>query len=141
MVNRNISSPFVLDAAMQVPFSIAPNGRVADTSDVGRVWEYRVKTALGTAIGERIFYPGYGIALGDIEFNTQSIAKEIIQREIESAFTSFLEELQLESVDISFSERDSTMNVIVTYYLPDNTLSNATVGVAQISSTAPISEV
>ena len=140
MVLNNVSSPFVSDAAIQVPFTIS-QGRVADTTDVERVWEYRVKTVLGTSIGERIFYPGYGIALGDIEFNTQTIAKEIIQREIETAFTNFLEELQLESIDISFTETESTMNVIVTYYLPDNTLSNATVGVAQISSSAPISEV
>jgi len=141
MVNRSVQSPFVTDAAIQVPFSITSGGKIADTSLKDKVWEYRVKSLLGTAVGERTLRPLYGIDLTDIEFNTQSIASEIITREIQTSFSRFLEELSLEDVSISFDEATSIMSVTVTYTLPDNTLSTTTVGVARINNNSPISEV
>jgi phage baseplate assembly protein W len=125
---------------MQLPFKVTPGGKVADTATPEKLWEYRVKSVLGTATGERLLRPLYGISLGDIEFNTQSIAGEIINREIENAFASSLEDLELDSISVDFDEATSTMNVLVSYYLPDNTLSTATVGVAAINGNNPISE-
>ena len=141
MVNSNVQSPFVTDSAIQVPFSVTSGGKIADTFLKDKVWEYRVKSLLGTAVGERVLRPLYGIDLTNIEFNTHSIASEIITREIQTAFSRFLEEITLDDVSISFDQATSIMSVTVSYTLPDNTLSTTTVGVAQINDNSPISEV
>lgn len=133
-------SPFRAERAMQLPFTLTKSGVVAATADPEKIWEYRVKTALGTSIGERLFRPTYGLALTDIEFNTESIAREILLREIETAFANNLDNLTLDNVDFSFDRGTGVLSVIVGYYLPNNTLTETTMGIASIAGDSPISE-
>lgn len=139
MVN-DFPASFTPESAIQVPFSIASNGKVADTVSFEKIWEYRVKAALGTSLGERVLRPNYGVEIADIEFNTGSIAQEIISREIEQVFVNYLPDLQLSEIEPTFIPDTGTLSVSVSYYLPNTTLSNVTVGVATIRGNSPISE-
>jgi len=134
------SRSFTPDSAIQVPFAISSNGKVSDTVSFEKIWEYRVKSALGTGLGERVLRPNYGVEISDIEFNTGSIAQEIIIREIEQVFVNYLPDLELSDVEPTFNPDTGTLNVSVSYILPNTTLSNVTVGVATIRGNAPISE-
>jgi phage baseplate assembly protein W len=125
---------------MQLPFTLNGSGAVADTSDPEKIWEYRVKSALGTSLGERLLRPTYGVSISDIEFNTESMAREILTREIESAFANNLENLSLDTVDFSFDASLGVLNVTVGYFLPSNNLVETTMGIASISGSSPISE-
>jgi phage baseplate assembly protein W len=137
----NSSTPYILEAAIQLPFAIAKSGKIADTYSQSKVWEYRVKSALGTILGERVMRPNYGVEIADIEFNTESVAREIVLREIERVFSDYLLDLQLEDIDVSFEAGSATLNVNVTYILPDESVSNVTVGIATINGNSPINEV
>jgi phage baseplate assembly protein W len=125
---------------MQLPFTLTGSGAVASTSDPEKIWEYRVKTALGTSVGERLLRPTYGVSIADIEFNTESMAREILSREIETAFANNLDSLRLDTVDFSFDSNSGVLNVTVGYFLPNNNLVETTMGIVNVSGSSPISE-
>jgi hypothetical protein len=133
-------SPFRAERAIQLPFTLNGAGSVAATADPEKIWEYRVKTALGTSVGERLLRPTYGVSIADIEFNTESMAREILTREIETAFANNLEKLSLDTIDFSFDTSSGVLNVTVGYFLPNNNLVETTMGIANISGSSPISE-
>jgi hypothetical protein len=68
------------------------------------------------------------------------MAREILTREIESAFANNLENLSLDTVDFSFDASLGVLNVTVGYFLPSNNLVETTMGIASISGASPISE-
>lgn len=140
MVN-SIQSPFTSEEAIQIPFTVPKSGSVATTTSQEKVWEYRVKMALGTSVGERLLRMQYGVDITDLAFNTSSIAEQIVEREIQTVFARYLPDLSIDEVTADFDYPNGVLNVSVSYYLPDSTLSNTTVGVATISDSAPISEV
>lgn len=138
--NFSIDSPFVYESAIQLPFTVTGNGKVADTTDPAKVWAYRVKALIGSAVGERILRPKYGLDLIDVAFNAQSIAEEVINREVEAAFAAYLPDLTLDSIELQFDADNATLNVDIGYILPNNVPSNITVGVVTIDPANPISE-
>lgn len=137
----SIQSPFTSEASIQLPFAVTKSGVVATTTSQEKVWEYRVKMALGTSVGERLLRMQYGVDITDLAFNTSSISEQIVEREIQTVFARYLPDLSLDEVTSDFDYPNGILNVSVSYYLPDSTLSNTTVGVATISDSAPISEV
>jgi phage baseplate assembly protein W len=136
-----ISSPFKSERALQLPFAITRSGSLADTIDYEKIWDYRVRQALGTSLGERLLYSDYGMRIPDLTFTTMSLAKEIVTKEIQSIFTLYLPDLGLDSVEVTFEEDSGIVNVAVTYVLPNNNLGNTILGVAVVSGNNPISEV
>lgn len=135
-----ISSPFKSEVAVQLPFKISPTGSIAMTNDYSKIWEYRVRQAVGTSLGERVFYTDYGINIPDLTFNTMSVAKELVVKEIESVFESYLPDLELDEVKVSLQYEEGILGVEVVYILPNNTVENVILGIATLSGDAPISE-
>lgn len=125
---------------MQLPFAISASGSISDTTDYSKIWDYRVRLAIGTSLGERLLYSDYGMRIPDLTFSTMSLAKEVVTKEIQSVFMTYLPELSLDSVEVLFEEDSGTINVAVTYVLPNNNLGNTVLGVAVISGDNPISE-
>lgn len=125
---------------MQLPFAISPSGSISDTTDYSKIWEYRVRQAIGTSLGERLLYSDYGMRIPELTFTTMSLAKELVTKEIESVFTDYLEELSLESVDVFFEQDRGLVNVEVIYILPNNNLGDVVLGIAIVSGNDPISE-
>lgn len=137
---NTISSPFKSERAMQLPFAISASGSISDTTDYSKIWDYRVRQALGTSLGERLLYSDYGMRIPDLTFSTMTLAKEIVTKEIQSVFMTYLQELSLDSVEVTFEEDSGTVNVAVTYVLPNNNLGNTVLGIAVVSGDNPISE-
>jgi phage baseplate assembly protein W len=125
---------------MQLPFAISSSGSISDTTDYSKIWDYRVRQALGTSLGERLLYSDYGMRIPDLTFSTMTLAKEVVTKEIQSVFMTYLQELSLDSVEVTFEEDSGTVNVAVTYVLPNNNLGNTVLGIAVVSGDNPISE-
>jgi phage baseplate assembly protein W len=136
-----ISSPFKSERAIQLPFAISASGSISDATDYSKIWDYRVRQAIGTSRGERLLYSDYGMRIPELTFATMSLAKEIVTKEIQSVFMTYLPELSLDSVNVLFDEDNGIVNVAVTYVLPNNNLGNTVLGVAVVSGDNPISEV
>jgi len=139
-VERTISSPFKSERAIQVPFAISASGSVSDTTDYSKIWDYRVRQAIGTSLGERLLYSDYGMRIPDLTFSTMTLAKEIVTKEIQGVFVTYLPELSLDTVEVLFEEDNGTVNVSVTYVLPNNNTENTVLGIAVVSGDNPISE-
>ena len=139
-MERTISSPFKSERAIQVPFAISASGSVSDTTDYSKIWDYRVRQAIGTSLGERLLYSDYGMRIPDLTFSTMTLAKEIVTKEIQGVFVTYLPELSLDTVEVLFEEDNGTVNVSVTYVLPNNNTENTVLGIAVVSGDNPISE-
>ena len=126
---------------MQLPFTISSSGSISETTDYAKIWDYRVRLAIGTSFGERLLYSDYGMRIPELTFATMSLAKEIVTKEIQNVFMTYLVDLSLDSVEVLFEEQSGTVNVAVTYVLPNNNLGNTVRGVAVVSGDNPISEV
>jgi hypothetical protein len=76
----------------------------------------------------------------DLTFSTMTLAKEIVTKEIQGVFVTYLPELSLDTVEVLFEEDNGTVNVSVTYVLPNNNTENTVLGIAVVSGDNPISE-
>lgn len=124
--------------AIQLPFSLNTQGKVASTTVPGKVWADRVLSAVGTTLGERVMRPSYGTNVGNMEFASSSEVEAVFRQDIESAFATFLTSLRLENVTFDFDESRGIVYADVSYFLPNKDEQNITMGIARISGAEPI---
>ena len=127
------------ERAVSLPFSIDSYGNVASTKDQSKIWADKVRSVIGTTVGERIMRPDFGTNIPYATFNGKELVAEITKRELFSSFIKFLPALTLQDVVVTVSE-DSYVYVDVTYTLPNQEEMTMTVGLAYISGNAPIYE-
>lgn len=133
MANTNI------ERAISLPFSIDSYGNVASTKDQSKIWADKVRSVVGTTVGERIMRPNFGTNIPYATFNGKELVAEITKQELFSSFSKFLPSLTLLNVEVTVSE-DSYVYAAVTYTLPNQEEMTMTVGLAYISGDAPIYE-
>lgn len=122
-----------LELAIALPFKINQYGVVDKTSDTKKIWADRVLSVIGTHIGERIFRPSFGTSTATSLFSTVTAATEAIQKEVKSAFVTWLPTLGLDSIDVVFDDYTNEVKVEVVYSLPDGKGIESVVGVIAIS--------
>jgi len=127
------------ERAVSLPFSIDSYGNVASTKDQSKIWADRVRSVVGTTVGERIMRPGFGTNVPFATFNGRELVAETTRQELFASFAKFLPALTLETVEISFNE-DDHVYAEVTYTLPNQQEMTLTVGLAYLSGDAPIYE-
>jgi phage baseplate assembly protein W len=76
--------------AILYPFSLAPGGKLADTSDYGQIVRGQVIDALMTNLGERVFRPRYGC---DIQAALFDPSDELVRRDAAGQIKHRLEQL------------------------------------------------
>jgi phage baseplate assembly protein W len=108
------------EIALQIPFSLDGNGNIVVTSDQATIWSNRVRSAVGTALGERVMRPTYGTDIPGLLFDTVSSMEEGITNEVGRVFSASLPLLTLNAVDIVHDERDNTVTAEINYSLPNN---------------------
>jgi phage baseplate assembly protein W len=117
----------VTEIAVSLPFTIGPTGRVMETSDQSKIWQDRVRSVIGTSLGERVMRYSYGSTLYREVFDNQTEIAEKIRGIVFDAFTNHIEVLELEDVTTSFDETAGSMAVTIFYRLPNNELNTLTV--------------
>jgi phage baseplate assembly protein W len=76
--------------ALLFPFSLAPGGKVADTSDYAQIVRGQVIDALMTNLGERVFRPRYGC---DIQAALFDPSDELVRMDAAGQIKNRLEQL------------------------------------------------
>lgn len=127
------------ERSISLPFSIDSYGNVSSTKDQSKIWADKVRSVIGTTVGERIMRPDFGTNIPYATFDGKELVAEITKRELFVSFSKFLPALTLQNVEVTVSE-DAYVYADVTYALPNQEEVTMTVGLAYISGNAPIYE-
>jgi phage baseplate assembly protein W len=125
------------ESTLARPFSLDGFGNIKTTSDQNIIWSNRVRSAIGTIQGERVFRPSYGTKIADASFETFTSMEEIITREVGRVFSELLPLLTFVSLEVSHDVRLNTFTVDVTYELPNRTQETTQAGVMVVSNINP----
>jgi phage baseplate assembly protein W len=123
--------------AISLPFTIDGYGNILKTSNQVEIWEARVKSAVGTAFGERVMRSNYGTKIPELFFDTQDALTAVVTKEITSVFANYLPILTLEGVYIAHDELNGETTADITYSLPNQTTTTTSVSVVTINKTTP----
>lgn len=126
-----------IESAMSLPFSIDGYGNISKTSNQSEIWEARVKSAIGTAIGERVMRPGYGTRIPELFFDTQDALDAGIKKEVGAVFDSYLPLLTLNDVSVVYDDLFGEMTATISYSLPNQTVTTTSVSIVTINKTNP----
>jgi phage baseplate assembly protein W len=130
----------IVETALAFPFAIDDYGNVIYTTSQYEIWAGRVKSVVGTVLGERVMRPTYGTDMKRVFFNTRDAAEDTIRKEVSRVFASYLPLLTLSDVAIDFSEFNAEANVMITYSLPNLIEVQTSVGIVTIDGTRPAYE-
>jgi hypothetical protein len=135
-----MARPPIYEVAISLPFSIDDFGSVATATTQPKIWADRARSAVGTTLSERVFRYDYGTTIPSKLWDDATTMQDVIEAQIEAVFDRDLGNLTLDSVEVTYDERQETVFAEISYFLPNNQQTSITVGVAAISSTDPIVE-
>lgn len=130
----------VSESTITLPFKINEFGKVATNNSQEKIWADRVRSAIGTAVGERVMRPGYGTEISDIVLGDAERGAELLKDQVQLAFTRDLSLLELSSTEVSFNEVEGILSVEIVYSLPNQQVQTVTMGFAKLSGNYPIIE-
>lgn len=125
------------EVAITLPFQIDAYGKVSSTIEQERIWADRVRSVIGTSLRERVMRPTFGTTIPFALFETSDSAIQEVTNEVNSAFLNFLPTLSVQEVTAAFNEPLNTIDVSITYSLPNDKLVTTTIGVVVIRGTLP----
>jgi phage baseplate assembly protein W len=123
--------------AISLPFTIDGYGNILKTSNQSEIWEARVKSAIGTAFGERVMRSNYGTRIPEIFFDTQDTLSTGIKKEVTAVFANYLPLLTLIEVAVRYDELEGQTTADITYSLPNETTTTTAVSIVTINKTTP----
>jgi phage baseplate assembly protein W len=127
--------------AISLPFTFDAFGNIATTSSQEKIWADRVRVAVGTVLGERVFLPDYGTTIPQKLFDTPEVVTSAITTDIQAVFAQSLSALSLNEVIIDYDEAQNIISVDILYSLPgEDDLEAVTIGIATLSGNNPITE-
>lgn len=121
-MSKAISYPFVLDA----------NGTVAATESTSKIYLDRVVTLLSTHVGQRPFYPEYGVDWSTSFFENENNAVIAIPSAIKTAIGRWLPEVSVEDVILP-ALYEGVQEVSVSVRLPNGILTSVKVNTGTIN--------
>lgn len=128
------------EVAISLPFSVNAYGRIGTTTERSKIWQDRVRSVVGTYLGERVMRPNFGSDVVDAVFENSIEADLIIKEQIRKAFERYLPTLTLSDVTTNYDEETGTMEAEVVYSLPEARIDDVvstTIGLVQIGGTLP----
>lgn len=108
-----------MEKALSLPFSVSPYGSLTYSTDQRKIWADRVRSVVGTTVGERVMRPDFGGEIAFSVFDSIEKASESVKENVKSLFVSQLPLLNLQKVNTSFDELTGTINADITYSLPN----------------------
>lgn len=128
------------ELALSLPFSVNPYGRISTTTERSKIWQDRVRSVIGTFLGERVMRPNFGADVVDAVHETSEEAIIIIETQVRQAFNTYLPTLTLTDVITNYDESTGIMEVEIVYSLPEATIedvSSTTIGLVRIAGNLP----
>lgn len=125
------------EIALSYPFRVDDYGNIAITSDFGKIWADRVRSVVGTVIGERVMRPTFGSKVAFAAFATRTAMEDIVRREVERGFYLHLPLLTLLDITFDFNESENLVSASITYELPDKKQSTTNVGIVVLAENNP----
>ncbi len=125
------------ETAISLPFAIDANGKVAITVTQEKIWADRVRGVIGTTFRERVMRPNFGSAVVETLFEQADESIVDITQQVEEAFDEFLPTLTLTDVVIDEDIENGTMNIDITYSLPNEKEVRTNIGVIDITRSQP----
>ncbi len=113
--------------AISYPFTIDTHGSVAWTTDPRKVWQDRVRAVLNTAVGDRAMRPLFGLNSANTLMNLGTPAATPIQEAVQTAFSSWLPTVTLNSVETEFDNDSGVLLVQVWFTIPDGSVTSTAV--------------
>ena len=110
------------EIGIALPFAIDAYGKVNVTDQQPKLWADRVRSVIGTAIGERVVRPEFGSEISYAEFKTANDASAQIENTVVHSFETQLNKLRLQGVTTTLDEYTGTLNVTIVYALPNQDL-------------------
>lgn len=107
--------------AISFPFTLDPFGVVESTESQTKIYQDRVLTLLSTAVGERPMRPTYGTDVARAMFENQTDAKKAIDQAIRKAISTWIPEVDVDSVNVTTFDNSGKVGVEVNIILPDFT--------------------
>ena len=126
--------------AISLPFGFDAFGGVASATTQEKIWADRLRSAIGTTVGERLMRTNYGTEIPRNSFQTVTEMEGIVTSEIQRVFSAQFSNLTLVEVTPTFDPKTSTINVTVLYSLPNRDQASVSVGLVQINPDEPIIE-
>jgi phage baseplate assembly protein W len=128
------------DVSVSLPFSLDAYGKVNITRDYQQLWADRVRATIGTALGERVMRPQFGSLIPFQVFNGEEQATTSIETDVRQVFNGQLMLLQLDQTEVSFDEYTGTINILVTYALPNEEVVSTNIGIVTVTGMNPTAE-
>jgi phage baseplate assembly protein W len=88
----------IMKTAISFPFTMSVNGVIESTSDTSKIFLDRVVTLLSTQVGQRPFYPEYGVDWSTALFENENNATVAIPSAINLAVARWIPEVSVEEV-------------------------------------------
>lgn len=130
----------VNEVAISLPFTIDDFGSVANTTSQTKIWADRVRSAMGTALDERVFVQNYGTTIPTTLFESVDQMTSAIEDQATEVFARDLPLLTLVSVTATYNQSADTVYAEIEYELPNKEQTSVTIGIASISSDSPLTE-
>lgn len=128
------------ELTISLPFSINAYGRVGTTQEQSKIWQDRVRSVIGTYLGERVLRPGFGSNVSEEVFESEEDAQITIRQAIQQSFSTWLPTLSLKDTLVDYDENTGILEVEVIYALPDSVteeVESTTIGVVRIAGNLP----
>lgn len=125
------------EIAIALPFRVDPSGNIAVANTQSKIWADRVRGVIGTTFRERIMRSQFGSALVESLFEEADETTLDISSQVQEAFIDFLPDLTLVDVVVTDDSQNGTMNVEVTYQLPNEKEVTTTIGYVEIRGSLP----
>jgi phage baseplate assembly protein W len=135
----------VTSTTISLPFTISSYGTVTSTNSLQKIWQDKVRSAIGTTFGERVMRPQLGTTIPLKQMGTRSVMEQDIRTEISRAFTSYLPSLTLDNILISFDEYQNIITAEILYTIPTSRSTPSkqmilNIGIATISGNSQLTE-
>ena len=135
-----VITSLISEKAISLPFRISPDGNIAFTTDQSRIWADRVKSGLGTIIGERVLRSDFGSEIPMLALDTTTSLTDSITEQINTLFNALFPTLVLSGVSVELEETNGYANITVEYTLPNQDRLVTQIGTAILSGNLPLYE-
>ena len=114
--------------SISIPFQIDGYGKVASNDLPERVWANRVRSVMGTPVGQRVMNPSFG---SNLPRNLMSApVPGFIDTAVRSAASQWLPDINISSVQVSDNTTtDTELNVEIVYEIPQSQVDQRTYSV------------
>lgn len=134
------NSKNIQEFAISLPFTINDFGSVNTTTSQNKLWMDRVRSVVGTALGERVMRPTFGTEIASNVFSDVDVMQEVITQEVETVFGRDLPALTLSSVEVSAEYAAGIVYAEIYFQLPNKEATTINIGVATIGPNSTIQE-